>query len=193
MKTAAAARNGGTVKGRGVFGPLPDSRAVSTTFARAADYGKDAADHGCGILGPIAGLVDAHRRMEAIRPSWGEGVMTWTPGAEGVMLPSMDVDADPFLGVWEDAQRHMSAIDLEAHRILGEPPTGAVEHHEGLGTIFCRMAYLYTISFNRFVLDGPEGTNRKQLARAYVSYENLARDLVCGKKYLPSPIGNPET
>lgn len=181
------------MEGRGVFGPLPDSRAVSTIFARTADYGKGATDPGCGILGSIAGLVDVHRRMEAVRPSWGDGVTMWSSGAGGMVLPSMDVDADPFLDIWEEAQRHMSAIDLEACRILGEPPIGSVEHHEGLGTIFCRMAYLYTISFNRFVLDGPEGKNRKQLARAYVSYENLAHDLVCGKKYLPSPTGNPET
>lgn len=193
MKTAAAARKGGTVKGRGVFGPLPDSRALSATFARAADYGKDVSDRGGGILDSIVGLVDVHRRVETLQPRWGDGVMTWDPRVGDMVLPTIDVDADPFLGVWEDAQRHILAIDLEARRILGEPPVGAVEHYEGLGTVFCRMAYLYTISFNRFVLDGPEGTNRKQLARAYASYENLAHDLVRGRKCLPSPTGGPGT
>lgn len=194
MNTAAAGRKEGTVKGRGVFGPLPDSRALSAAFARAADYGRDATDPGRGILESIAGLVEVHRRMEALQPRWGDGVMTWDPKAGDMAVPTLDVEADPLLDAWEDAQRHISAIDLEARRILGEPPLGAVEHHEGLGTIFCRMAYLYTISFDRFVLDGPDGTNRKQLARAYASYEQLAHDLVCGRKYLPSPTdGRPGT
>ncbi len=190
METAMAARNGGTMEDRGFFGPLPDSRTVATTFARAADYPMGAADPGHGIIESIAGLVNTHRRLEVLRPHWGDGVMTRTVGDRDIVLPSMDVDSDPFLRAWEDAQRHIAAIDLAAHGILGEPPIDAEEYHEGLGAVFCRMAYLYTISFNRFVLDGPEGVNRRQLARAYTSYDNLVHDLTCGKKYLPTPGSN---
>ncbi len=161
-------------------------------FARVTGSGRvGGTDFGCPLLTSAAGLVDAHRRLAVARPSWDDVVMTWVPGAAGPELPEMDPADDPFTGSWEDAQRHILAIDLEAHRVLGEPGAGAVEHHEGLGAIFGRMAHLYTISFDRFVLDGPLAPNRRQLARAYFSYETLAGELVCGKKCLPPLFGRP--
>ncbi|WP_157106010.1 hypothetical protein [Nocardia sienata] len=178
--------------GRRGFGPLPDSRAVSAVFARAAEFRTaGAADFGCPILVSVAGLVDAHRRLAATRPNWDEVAMTWIPGRSEPELPGMDLAADPFTGAWEDAQRHLLVIDLEAHRVLGEPGSGAVEHHEGLGAVFGRLAYLYTISFDRYILDGPQAAHRRQLARAYFSYESLARELACGEKCLPPPAGGP--
>ncbi len=87
----------------------------------------------------------------------------------------------------------MHKIDLEACTIFGQAGAAAVEHHEGLGAVFGRAAHLYTISFNRFVLDGPEGRNRQQLGRALASYESLARDLICGRKYLPSLHRRPDS
>ncbi|WP_328398020.1 hypothetical protein [Nocardia sp. NBC_00416] len=176
--------------GRSEFGPLPDCRTVSTVFARAAEFGAHgAADFGCPMLDSVAGLVDAHRRMAVVQPSWDDVVLTWVPGQVGPELPEMDVHADPFTGVWEDAQRHILAIDFEAHRVLGESAGGAVRHHEGLGSVFARMAHLYTISFDRFISDGPEAPNRRQLIRAYIAYENLARRLADGKRCLPPLFG----
>ncbi|WP_174187992.1 hypothetical protein [Nocardia barduliensis] len=175
------------------FGPLPDSRIVITVFARTAESGLDAAGaFGGGMLEPLAGLVEAHRRMATVQPDWDDVELTWTPGQKGPVLSTAGGNAEPFASAWEDAQRHMLAIDLEACKVLGQPDAGAVEHHEGLGAVLGRMAHLYTISFNRFVLDGPEGRNRQQLGRALVSYDSLARDLVCGKKCLPSPLTRPD-
>jgi hypothetical protein len=159
-------------------------------FARAAEFRTaGAADFGCPILVSVEGLVDAHRRLAATRPNWDEVVMTWTPGRSQPELPGMDLVADPFTGAWEDAQRHLLVIDREARRALGEPGSGAVKHHEGLGAVFGRLAYLYTISFDRYVLDGPQAAHRRQLARAYFSYEILARELACGEKCLPPSAG----
>lgn len=184
-------RKWGTVHSRRGFGPLPDSRAVSAVLARAAGLRTAAAaDFGCPILDSVAGLADAHRRLAAMRPNWDDVVITWIPGRPEPQLPGMDLAADPFTGAWEDAQRHLLVIDQEAQRVLGEPGSGAVEHHEGLGAVFGRLAYLYTISFDRYVLDGPEAAHRRQLARAYFSYESLARELVCGEKCLPPARGS---
>jgi hypothetical protein len=41
------------------------------------------------------------------------------------------------------------------------------------------------------VLDGPQGRNRRQLAREYAAYETLARELACGRKFLPSLFDRP--
>ncbi len=87
--------------GRRRFGPLPDSRVVSTVFARAAQFRTvGAADFGCPMLTSVAGLVDAHRRLAATRPDWDEVVMTWIPGRFEPELPGMDLAADPFTGAW---------------------------------------------------------------------------------------------
>ncbi|WP_416563036.1 hypothetical protein [Nocardia testacea] len=162
---------------------------VSTVFARARETRTaGAADFGCPMLTAVAGLVDAHRHLAATRPNWDDVVLTWVPGRTEPELPDTDLAADPFVRAWEDAQRLLFVIDSEAHRLLGEPGSGAVEHHEGLGAVFGRLAYLYTISFDRFILDGPEAVHRRQLARAYFSYEGLARELACGQKRLP-PVG----
>ncbi|MEU1527244.1 hypothetical protein ABZ413_34150 [Nocardia rhamnosiphila] len=169
---------------------MPDSRVVSAVFARAAQFRTaGAADFGCPMLTGVAGLVDAHRRLAATRPGWDEVVMTWIPGRSEPELPGMDLAADPFIAAWADTQRHLLVIDLEARRVLGEPGSGAVEHHEGLGAVFGRLAHLYTMSFDRYVRDGPEAAHRRQLARAYFSYESLACELACGKKCLPAPPG----
>ncbi|MET8800020.1 hypothetical protein ABZV91_26945 [Nocardia sp. NPDC004568] len=163
---------------------------VSTVFVRAAEScTAGSADFGCPMLTAVAGLVNAHRRLATTRPSWDDVVMTWVPGRPEPDLDDMNLAADPFIRAWEDAQRHLFVIDSEAHRVLGEPVSDAVEHHEGLGAVFGRLAYLYTISFDRFVLDGPEAVHRRQLARAYFSYESLARELVCGEKRLPPARG----
>ncbi|MGW1741526.1 hypothetical protein ACWCPQ_22285 [Nocardia sp. NPDC001965] len=160
-------------------------------FARSAGSGSGATGSDCPLLASVAGLVTAHRRFAAARPAWDDVVMTWPPGEIGPELPEMDPAEDRFAGIWEDAQRHILAIDLEAHRVLGVADIGAIEHHEGLGAVFGRMAYLYTISFDRFVSDGPQAPNRRQLARAYVAYETLARELACGRKCLPPVVGRP--
>ena len=166
---------------------MPDSRIVSAVFARVSEPGTAGAVFGCPMLAAVAGLVDAHRRFAAAHPSWDDLVPARLPGGGGPELP----ETDPFLGIWDDAQRHVLAVDREAHRILDEPDIGAVEHHEGLGAVFGRMAHLYTVSFDRFVLDGPLAPNRRQLARAYISYETLAGELVCGKRCLPPLSGRP--
>ncbi|WP_063039863.1 hypothetical protein [Nocardia grenadensis] len=159
-------------------------------FARAAEFRTaGAADFGCSMLAAVAGLADAHRRLAASRPNWDDVVLTWIPGRPVPELPGMDLAADPFARAWEDAQRHLLVIDREAHRVLGTPGSGAVEHHEGLGAVFGRLAHLYTMSFDRYVRDGPEAVHRRQLARAYLSYESLARELACGEKCLPPPPG----
>ncbi|WP_327150270.1 hypothetical protein [Nocardia sp. NBC_01329] len=160
-------------------------------FARVAGSGAAGGEFDCPLLVSVAGLVDAHRRLAAARPSWEDVVVTWSPDELGSDRPELDPAEDPFIEIWEDVQRHILAIDLEAHRVLGEPDIGAMEHYEGLGAVFGRMAHLYTISFDRFVLDGPQAPNRRQLARAYISYEALARELVCGKRRLPPLSGRP--
>ncbi|WP_159848681.1 hypothetical protein [Nocardia sp. CY41] len=172
------------------FGPLPDGRTVMTVFARTAELGMDAVSgFGDSMLKALVGLVIAHRRIAMAQPDWDDVVLTWTSGQVVPVLSVAHDSADSFVGAWEAAQRHMLAIDLEGCRVLGEPGAGAVEHHEGLGAVFGRMAHLHSVSFNRFfVLDGPEGRNRQQLGRALVSYESLARDLICGRKALPSPF-----
>lgn len=176
------------------FGPLPDIATVMRVFARTAELRMNAAGGlGGGILEQLAGLVDAHRRMAATQPDWDVVELTWTSGQKAPVLSVAGGNAEPFAHAWEDAQQHMHKIDLESCKILGKPGVAAVEHHEGLGAVFGRAAHLYTISFNRFVLDGPEGRNRQQLGRALVSYESLARDLVCGRKYLPSPYSRPDS
>lgn len=176
------------------FGPLPDITTVMRVFARTAEVGTDAAGGlDGGILEHLAGLVDAHRRMAAAQPDWDDAELTWTPGQQAPLLTVAGGNAEPFAHAWEDAQRHMHKIDLECSKVLGKPGAAAVEHHEGLGAVFGRAAHLYTISFHRFVLDGPEGRNRQQLGRALVSYESLARDLICGRRYLPSPYRRPDS
>ncbi|MEV3963516.1 hypothetical protein AB0M34_21935 [Nocardia sp. NPDC050193] len=159
-------------------------------FARAAQFRTaGAADFGCPMLISVAGLVNAHRRLAVTQPNWDDVVFTWVPGRPVPELPGMDLAADPFAEAWAEAQRHLHVIDSEAHRVLGEPGSGAVEHHEGLGAVFGRLAHLYTISFDRYIRDGPEAVHRRQLARAYFSYESLARELTCGEKCLPPPRG----
>ncbi|MFI5715485.1 hypothetical protein [Nocardia sp. NPDC051750] len=143
------------------------------------------------MLEPLAGLVVAHRRMAAARPDWDEVVLTWDPGGRTPVLSATAAGTDGFTRAWEEVQRHMLSIDLEARRVLGQPPADAVTHHEGLGAIFGRMAHLYTISHDRFVLDGPQGRSRRQLAREYAAYETLARELACGRKFLPSLFDRP--
>lgn len=173
------------------FGPLPDSRVVSTVFAGVAGSRTAKGEFDSPMLVSVAGLVDSHRRFAAATPSWDDLVITRLPGAAAPELPDMKPAADPFFGIWEEAQRYILAIDLEAHRVLGAPDVGAVEHHEGLGAVFGRMAHLYTISFDRYISDGPEAPNRRQLARAYMSYETLARELACGIRRLPPISGYP--
>lgn len=169
------------------FGPFPDSRLVSIAFARASENVEDvAAESGCPMLVPIAGLVVAHRRMAEARPDIDEVVQTWRSGLDAQELVATDLNAGPFMQAWQEEQRHMLAIDTEAHRILATPRPDAIEHTERLGTVFSRMARLYTISFGRFVLDGPEGANRKRLTRELAAYESFARGLVDGTQCLPN-------
>ncbi|WP_280421696.1 hypothetical protein [Nocardia carnea] len=171
------------------LGPFPSSRIISTVFTRAADFDRSAAaEIGCGMLESLAGLVVAHRRMAAARPVWDEIVLPWGrwPGP-----PENGSAADPFACACDEVQRHMLSIDLEARRILGPPRPDSVPHHEGLGAVFGRMAHLYTVSFDRFVLDGPEGANRRRLVGEYIAYESLAHDLVTGRKCLPALSDRP--
>lgn len=174
------------------LGPFPSSRVISTVFTRAAGFGRSAAaELGCGMLESLAGLVVAHRRMAATRPVWDEIVLPWD-GVGGTAESSESGSAaDPFDCACDEVQRRMLSIDLEARRILGPPRPRSVPHHEGLGAVFGRMAYLYTISFDRFVLDGPEGANRRRLVAEYVAYEALARELAGGRKYLPALSDRP--
>ncbi|MBF6227122.1 hypothetical protein IU470_18675 [Nocardia abscessus] len=175
------------------FGPLPNIATVLRVLARTAELRTDAAGSlAGGMLEHLAGLVDAHRRMAAVQPEWGDVELTWTAGRKAPVLSVTGGNAEPFASAWDDAQRHMLEIDLEGCDVLGAPSVGAVEHHEGLGAVFGRMAYLYTISFDRFVLDGPKGENRLELGRALVSYESLARDLSCGRTFLPSSFRCPD-
>jgi hypothetical protein len=173
------------------LGPLPDIATVTTVFARASESGMAAAsDFRGGILEPLAGLVDAHRRTAAAQPRWRDVEVVWAPGQVPVLSAA---GADPFADAWEDAQRHMLDIDLVSCEIFGDPSAEAVEHHEGLGAVFGRLVHLHRISFNPFIVDGPEGRNRLQLGRALVSYESLARELICGRLYLPSPFTRPDS
>jgi len=66
----------------------------------------------------------------------------------------------------------------------------AVVHHEGLGAVFSRIAYLYTASFRRFLLDGPQGPHRQELGRTMAEYENLAGQLTSGRRRLPPSAAN---
>lgn len=174
------------------LGSFPSVRIISAVFAHAADFDRSAAaEFGCAMLESLAALVVAHRRMAAARPIWENIVLPWEEGGALPGRPGNRSGADPFDCACDEVQRRMLSIDLESRRILGPPRPDAVPHHEGLGAVFGRMAYLYTISFDRFVLDGPEGLNRRQLAREYRAYEALARDLVAGRKYLPALSDRP--
>lgn len=179
-----------------MFGPLPTGGTVMTVFAQAAELGVDAV-HGSGgrLCKSLAGLVDAHRRMAVARPDWDDDdvKLSWASGQAVPVLAVAGGGVDEFVGAWEDAQRHMLDIDQEAYEVLAEVSAEGVEHHEGLGAVFGRMAHLYTISFKRVVLDGPEGRNRQQLGRSLVAYESLARNLACGRVYLPSPLMRPDS
>lgn len=194
---ASVAVTTGCRKGAGVsvtegIGPLPSSGIISAVFTRAAEFDRAAAaEFGCGLLEPLAGLVVAHRRIAAARPAWGDVVLSADPANRVAVLAETSPGADAFTCAWDSIQRHMLSVDLEARRILAPPPRGAVPHHEGLGAVFCRMAHLYTISHDRFVLDGPRGRNRQQLARAFAAYETLARDLVAGRTRLPALCDRP--
>ncbi|MGW4718202.1 hypothetical protein [Nocardia sp. NPDC004260] len=173
------------------LGPLPDIATVMRVFARASESGMAAAsDFRGGILESLVGLVDAHRRMAAAQPRWRDVEVVWASEQVPVLSAA---GADPFAGAWEDAQRHMLDIDLVSCEVLGDPNAEAVEHHEGLGAVFGRMVHLHRVSFNPFVLDGPAGRNRQQLGRALVAYEGLARELVSGRAYLPSPFARPDS
>ncbi|WP_280299431.1 hypothetical protein [Nocardia abscessus] len=173
------------------LGPLPDIATVTTVFARASESGMAAAsDFRGGILEPLAGLVDAHRRMAAAQARWDDVEVVWASSPVPVLAA---VGADSFAGAWENAQRHMLDIDLVSCEILGDPSAEAVEHHEGLGAVFGRMVHLHRISFNPFILDGPAGRNRQQFGRALISYERLACELICGRVYLPSPFTRPDS
>ncbi|MGI5221520.1 hypothetical protein [Nocardia sp. CA-290969] len=161
-------------------------------FTRAADFDRAAAaGFGCGLLEPLAGLVVAHRRLAAARPEWDDLVLSRESTDQVAVFPETSPGANAFTCAWESVQRHMLSVDLEARRILAPPPPDAVPHHEGLGAVFGRLAHLYTISHNRFVLDGPCGPHRRQLARAFAGYETLARDLVAGRKRLPGLADRP--
>ncbi|MBF6349517.1 hypothetical protein IU448_10845 [Nocardia flavorosea] len=169
------------------LGPFPSSRVVSAVFTRAAEFDRSAAaEFDCAMLESLAGLVVAHRRMAAARPAWDDIVLPWEEATTLPGRPENRSGADPFDCACDEVQRRMLSIDLEARRILGPPSPDSVSHHEGLGAVFGRMAHLYTISFDRFILDGPEGLNRRQLVREYAAYEALARDLVAGRKCLPA-------
>ncbi|WP_280415285.1 hypothetical protein [Nocardia carnea] len=175
------------MSGTDELGPFPRSRIISAVFTRAAEFDRSAAaEFGCVMLESLAGLVVAHRRMAAARPVWEEIVLPWGRPGEPPGPSETGSETDPFACACDEVQRHMLSLDLEARRILGPPRPDAVPHREGLGAIFGRMAYLYTISFDHFVLDGPEGPNRRRLAGEYIAYEALARDLVTGRKCLPA-------
>lgn len=174
------------------LGPFPSSRIVSAVFTRAAGFDRSAAaELGCAMLESLAGLVVAHRRMAAARPVWDAIVLPWGQPEEASGAAETGSDTDPFACACDEVQRHMLSIDLEARRILGPPRPDSMPHREGLGAVFGRMAHLYTISFDHFVLDGPEGPNRRRLVREYIAYEALARDLVTGRKCLPALSDRP--
>ncbi|WP_216917402.1 hypothetical protein [Nocardia noduli] len=98
----------------------------------------------------------------------------------------MDTEVDSVIGIWNSACRHIAAIDSEAHRLFGQAPPGAIEHPDSLGAVYARLAYLHSRAFDRFVLDGPDGIERRGLGRAYADYDELVRDLVRGVRSLPS-------
>ena len=174
------------------LGPFPNSRIISAVFTRAAEFDRSAgAEFGCALLESLAGLVVAHRRMAAARPAWDDIVLPWGRPGQPPGSSETGSDTDPFACACDEVQRHMLSIDLEARRILGPPRPGSVPHREGLGAVFGRTAYLYTISFDRFILDGSEGANRRRLAREYAAYDALARDLVAGRKCLPALCDRP--
>lgn len=178
----ARGRKGTGVSDADDLAPLPNSRIVSSVFTRAAEFDhRAAAESGCALLGSLANLVLAHRRLAAARPVWDEPALPWNPIAES----AYGVGSDPFADAYDDIQRLMLSIDLEARRVLGPPGADSVPHREGLGAVFGRMAHLYTISFGRFILDGPEGAGRRRLVGEYIAYEALARDLAGGRKHLP--------
>ncbi|MFD8249688.1 hypothetical protein [Nocardia sp. NPDC059691] len=128
--------------------------------------------------------------MAVAQPDWDDVDVVWASGPVPVLSAA---GADPFAGAWEDAQRHMLDIDLVSCSFLPDPSAAAVEHHEGLGAVFGRMVHLHRISFGPLILDGPAGRNRQQLGRALVSYDSLARELICGRRYLPSPFTRPDS
>lgn len=172
------------------FGPLPEVKDVMAVFTATARSGADAADaFPDEILRALAGLTDARRRMAMDRP----GAEDIASGAMRLSPSAAQTDSDPWFLASRDAQRHMATIDFAARRVLGPPRAGALEHHEGLGTVFGRMAYWYVISFDRFVLDGPEGRNRRALGLSFASYETLARELASGRSYLPEPSAHPQS
>lgn len=172
--------------------PFPSSRIISAVFTRAAGFDRSAAaEFGCAMLESLAGLVVAHRRMAAARPVWDDIVLPWEQPGQPPGPSETGSDTDPFAYACDEVQRHMLSIDLEARRILGPARPDSVPHREGLGAVFGRMAHLYTISFDRFVLDGPEGPNRRRLVGEYIAYEALARDLVAERKCLPALFDRP--
>ncbi|MGY2006348.1 hypothetical protein ACW9HJ_01320 [Nocardia gipuzkoensis] len=104
-----------------------------------------------------------------------------------------DAGLDSVIEIWKESQRLITVIDREARRILGAPAPEATEHPESLGAVYSRLAYLHSISFRRFVLDGPAGANRRRLGRAYSDHDDLVHHLTHGTKFLPNALTVPDS
>ncbi|WP_331758771.1 hypothetical protein OG225_41230 (plasmid) [Nocardia sp. NBC_01377] len=167
---------------------LPDSPLVVATFARR-DEGDTPTATGSVLLDSLGGPLDAHRRM-ATRTATIE--VSVAPGHAVAIPETADAGLDSMIEIWHESQRLIAAIGRQARRILGAPAPGATEHPDGLGAVYSRLAYLYSISFNRFVLDGPEGANRRRLGRAYIDHDDLVHHLTRGTKFLPTVLTAPD-
>ncbi|WP_216916450.1 hypothetical protein [Nocardia noduli] len=168
---------------------LPDSRLIAATFARR-DEGDVPSATGSILLESVGGLLDAHRRMAARTPTVDASV-AW--GHAAAVLVAADATLDSVIAIWNESQRLIAAVDREARRILGAPAPWATEHSDSLGAVYLRLAYLHSISFDRLVLDGPEGANRRRLGRAYTDHDDLVHHLTNGTKFLPTALSDPRS
>ncbi|WP_331760983.1 hypothetical protein OG225_43015 (plasmid) [Nocardia sp. NBC_01377] len=159
---------------------LPDSRLIVATFARHDESDLPTTTESV-LLDSLGGLLDLHRRMATRTTTVDVPVASAVPEAA-------DAELDSVIEIWHESQRLITAIDREARRILSAPAPGAIEHPDGLGAVYSRLAYLYSISFDRFVFDGPDGGNRRRLGRAYIDHDDLHHHLMSGTKFLPTAL-----
>jgi hypothetical protein len=156
-----------------------------STFSTAALFRADEV-FPSPMLKSAAGLIDAHRRCASAVP---ETVVLSCLGSAGPLrLSFTGRRAAEFICATEDILGWMSAIDQYVYSCVDvRVRADAVEHHEGLGAVIGRMAFLYTESFSRTgtVLGGLYSRNRVLFARECRAYEALASDVVAGRRRLP--------
>lgn len=146
-------------------GNLPTMSGLWPALSAAAEFASENPVFPTPLHHHTAGLVVAHRR----RASAAE-------------------ESDELDAADRQIRAHQVAIDTEVSRLLAPAPPAAIMHHERIGQVISRMAFLFVNSSTAagLPLGGPApAALRVQLMAEEHDYSSLIHDLKYGVRALP--------